>query len=937
MKKAKNAFAICARGERYIEYRNNLVEALKKYVPDADIVDIDPEKAKKYLPGIKEGELFTFSRLAIPLMPEFKGYNRVVWLDVDVDVVSDRFADIMDPSKVETSDDGLAAAMDINQEMYAEYISKRLPQWNNPLYYNAGVLVMDLKTIDRKKWRKNISDGIAEHVRSPLRWADQDIVNAYFDVWQMDEKFNWIWARGMDASNGAWLVHYCNSVGHQTLDEIIEVRKDCGGKLQSWKERCIVISPRHDFIRPWIRAYFATGNTIPLVIVPGPDGDWKDGDMEYCKAAADFCGGRILDCSSEWKDSARLAERAVKKSRVGWFTKKAILHAVATRLAPKSWAWIDDDAEVTGSLDECFVCAERAPGFIYSQFYRPDSIDNRHPASLYRSNIDTGDKVCWNSLVFFHGDANKRIADELGKDFPVEDDEIVFGHLYKSNPAWHEGFCDFSIRGWQKNCKLAKDIPSIWSGKLLHYTTTRNDGEVKKIWAAKAERLPKAPFETADASADKSGDADPVDAVFVIGTESFDNNKELRYALRSIAKNCKFVRDVYICGFCPSWVDRSKVKHLQWPDRFRHAKDANIIDKLRHACETPGIAKRILFCSDDQFQTKECTWDDFAPRYLRRYSSGDGWYEGRNRVWHSRLRKTLERDVQRRRSMGLNANDVFYYQPHIWMPIDRDRFIDYARWCGYENRDDTIIASGYYNFVDAKGRPDFDHTFIGGDESGVPNTTHIAYHDGSYEIAMKILESLFPEKCEFEKEEPVRTMRIPSPKPSNTSRQLPRPMRPEPVAKPGASSVQVSNGDDPSAAKPEETAEILDVTARIRENPAWHSLLGEVSRAEELRLFGVRGWRTVWRDIITRWRDATCNGTDFAPVESRRSEAAARVVNAYISNPDSMRTVRFGIQPGNIPEKVLFPVRQLPRPASVSERESLRDKVRSSLRGRGIQ
>jgi hypothetical protein len=421
-------------------------------------------------------------------------------------------------------------------------------------------------------------------------------------------------------------------------------------KKELWRHRCVVVSPRHAFIRPWIRAYFSSGNTLPLVIVPGPEGDWKDGDMEYCKAAAKFSGGLVFDCSKEWKDSERLAERAVRKN-VGWYSKKSILHAVATRLSPKTWAWIDDDAEVTGNLDECFDAAEMAPGFIFTQFYYPDSIDNRHPAGFYRSNIDTGDKVCWNSLVFFHGEANKRLSEELGKDFPVEDDEIVFGYLYQHNAAWKDGFCDFSIRKWQANCKTLAQIPRTWFGKLLHYTTQRNGGEVKKHWAAKADSLPKAPFEIAGrksrpvkAPKNKVRPEDwPVDAVFVIGTDSVGNNEELRYALRSLACNCKFVRDVYICGFCPSWVDRSVVRHLQWPDRFSHAKDANIIDKLRHACEQPGIAKRILFCSDDQFQTRECTWDDFAPRYLRRYSSDDNWYALKKRVWHDRLRDTLER------------------------------------------------------------------------------------------------------------------------------------------------------------------------------------------------------------------------------------------------------------------------------------------------------
>lgn len=241
-----------------------------------------------------------------------------------------------------------------------------------------------------------------------------------------------------------------------------------------------------------------------------------------------------------------------------------------------------------------------------------------------------------------------------------------------------------------------------------------------------------------------------VDAVFVIGSGSRHGNEELRYALRNLDAHCKFVRNVYICGECPSWVDKSVVIHLPWPDRFKHAKDANIIDKLRHACRSPGIAKNILFCSDDQFQTRECSWDDFAPRYLRKYSSADTWYADRHRVWHTRLRDTLEREVERRKAMGMDPGDVYYWQPHIWMPIDRDVFLDYAAWSDYEHRSDTIIASGYFNFVDAAPRQNFDHAFLGAGTRSLPNVTHIAYSDGQYDAAMSSLRQMFQHPCRFE-------------------------------------------------------------------------------------------------------------------------------------------------------------------------------------------
>ena len=747
----KSAFAVYAAGRRHIAYKNNLVRLLRKYVPEADVVEMDPLKFGPLLDKVPDDVKPTFARLAIPLVDDFRKYRRVVWVDDDVDILSANFSRIMDPDVVKTSDDGLAAATDIRQVERKRSMRKRFPAYDAPVYFNAGVLVMDIPKIDVRSWREGLEAGIAEYAAAPLEHCDQDVLNAYFEIAEMDPRFNFIWQVEPVPNRPAWLVHYCDPVGHARLDRILSVRRSCGLGCQSWRDRCVVVSLRHAFIRSWIRAYFASGNNIPLVIVPGPPGDWQNGDMEYCRKAAEYCGGMVFDCSREWEDSRRLADRAVLKDLVGWYTKKSILHAVATRLAPKSWAWVDDDIEITGHLGECFRYAEGAPGFICTQFYCSDEIDNRHPDRTFRSDIDTGDKISWNSFMFFHGDANERLAESLGRDFPVEDDEIVFCDLYRSDPRWHEGFCDFFTRNWQAICKRVSHIPRYWKGKALHYTSRAKGGEVKKMWAAKANLLPRAFFERGLEGGEPSAPEDgAVDAVFVIGTGSKNGNEELRYALRNLDAHCKFVRNVYICGFCPEWVDKTKVRHLQWPDRFEHAKDANIIDKLRHACEVRGIAKRILFCSDDQFQTRECRWEDFRPRYLRRYQSNDTWYEARNRTWHYRLVDTLERDVGRRQGLGLEACDVFYYQPHMWMQIDRDKFLEYARKCGYEERDDTIIASGYFNFVDADGVPDFDHEFLGRGSGYEPVSTHVAYHDPSYEAAMSILRKMFPAKSRFE-------------------------------------------------------------------------------------------------------------------------------------------------------------------------------------------
>ena len=249
-----------------------------------------------------------------------------------------------------------------------------------------------------------------------------------------------------------------------------------------------------------------------------------------------------------------------------------------------------------------------------------------------------------------------------------------------------------------------------------------------------------------------NGGTPPVDAVFVIGKVSNRENEKLRYALRSLDANCKFVRNVYICGECPEWVDKSSVIHLPWPDRFRHSNAANIIDKMKHACERNEIAKRILFCHGRQFQTVECSWDDFSPKYLRKYKTGDKWIDGVNSSWYKNLKETLEREVLRRKKKGLNLDNVYFYEPNIWVQIDRDRFLDYAKWSEYDKSKYAMVTSGYLNYIDSKPESKLGkHHFLTGSERYLPDVVHIAYSDGkSYDAAMGFMKEMFSVKSRFE-------------------------------------------------------------------------------------------------------------------------------------------------------------------------------------------
>lgn len=352
---------------------------------------------------------------------------------------------------------------------------------------------------------------------------------------------------------------------------------------------------------------------------------------------------------------------------------------------------------------------------------------------------------------------------------------------------------------------------------------------------------------------EKTINTEPVDAVFVIGTGSRHNNEELRYALRSLEKHCPFIRNVYIVGVCPEWVNKDYITHIDWQDRFRHAKDANIVDKLRKACEYPGIAKNILFCSDDQVQTRVCAWEDFSPMWRLKFDQ-DAEITLGSTVWQKRVKLTLERERDRRKENNLPVGCVYFFEPHIWSPIDRDLFKEYAEWSDYPNSEATITQSGYYNFINIEGTRLKNHIFLRPgehfNEIKYNTVVHIAYSDRSYNEAMEYLKNKFPERSKYEQS--VLNMS------KNKLLAL------KYVAK-------VTNTIDIKKLE-----EILNL---IKDEPVWNSLYHELEDAIELRKYTMTGWEIVLKDVFTRWVKHSENFTRLSVIPKDRSPEAIKVLD----------------------------------------------------------
>ena len=186
------------------------------------------------------------------------------------------------------------------------------------------------------------------------------------------------------------------------------------------------------------------------------------------------------------------------------------------------------------------------------------------------------------------------------------------------------------------------------------------------------------------------------------------NHLEIEYVIASLKKYCSsWVGRIFIVGSEPPEAIKSNVIHIPCDDPYTHCKDANIIHKLRYACEhIPDLSDDFLMISDDQIVTEGSTWDDMKPRILRKY---DEWPESKWEMhrkinsWHEDLYNTLHL---------FPKNKACFWEPHIWSPMNKYKFIEMCEKYDYINSNSCISQSLYYNFVEQPIVRNYDHIHI---------------------------------------------------------------------------------------------------------------------------------------------------------------------------------------------------------------------------------
>lgn len=206
------------------------------------------------------------------------------------------------------------------------------------------------------------------------------------------------------------------------------------------------------------------------------------------------------------------------------------------------------------------------------------------------------------------------------------------------------------------------------------------------------------------------------DCVIVYGRVGVDSKEmicgdhfEIEYVIKSLKKYCSsWVGRIFVVGSEPPKVIQNDVIHIPCDNPYTHCKDANIIHKLRYSCENiKDLTDDFLMVSDDQIVTKESSWFDMKPRIVRRFNdwSVDKWKRNRKiDFWHECLYNTLNL---------FHKDKSCFWEPHIWSPINKYKFLDMCEKYDYKYKTNCIILSLYYNFIEQEVVSGFDHLHIG--------------------------------------------------------------------------------------------------------------------------------------------------------------------------------------------------------------------------------
>ena len=227
---------------------------------------------------------------------------------------------------------------------------------------------------------------------------------------------------------------------------------------------------------------------------------------------------------------------------------------------------------------------------------------------------------------------------------------------------------------------------------------------------------------------------------------SVSGDRELRLALRSIDKNLRGFRKIYIASRqLPPWV--TGVEFVKTEDIFPR-KQMNIHYAIRSMLKTPGIAGEVIFWADDNVLLRECHVRDL-PLAGRRDDLLGFSNAPEARVWHRSLKNTGLLLAQANRA-------TTNFEAHTPIVFNREKYLALEQNFDFYNDVGLCYISLYCNFYNlqptghmSQYKATFESEKVS--EDALTGKLFAGYCDtGAKAGALPMLEKRFPEPSRFE-------------------------------------------------------------------------------------------------------------------------------------------------------------------------------------------
>lgn len=228
--------------------------------------------------------------------------------------------------------------------------------------------------------------------------------------------------------------------------------------------------------------------------------------------------------------------------------------------------------------------------------------------------------------------------------------------------------------------------------------------------------------------------------------------KELKYAIRSFEKYCKFDFDIVIVGDKPSWYVGSFIPTVAVRG-MQFARCFDIANKLNHICHSPIITDEFIYTYDDVYLLNNCELKDFQ-QVIALFKADKTTQFRDGSVNYQRLFSQTVKE--------LNQDEFYVYETHLPRTLKKDNLA--VLYKAYNLKQRPVLFSTLY-FNEFHDEPDIvlmeRNTVKCGIYDRLPYTAIVKRAQGfkflnhsekAYDSGMQeFLRKTYPNKSRFEK------------------------------------------------------------------------------------------------------------------------------------------------------------------------------------------